>query len=67
MIEEHLRVDDLRLIGFLREVRTRIVKAEEIDQFDPRHLSFFNANTPEDFELAQTLHGMNVSTLGFSE
>lgn len=52
---EHLRLDDLRLISVLPEVRTRVIDENEIDRFDPRHLSFFNANTPEDFEIAKRL------------
>jgi molybdenum cofactor guanylyltransferase len=52
-IEEQLRGDDLRLIGFLDSVRVRVVEPEEIDRFDPQHLSFFNANTPEDLEIAR--------------
>jgi molybdenum cofactor guanylyltransferase len=54
-IEEQLRGDDLRLIGFLDSVRVRVVEPEEIDRFDPQHLSFFNANTPEDLEIASRL------------
>lgn len=54
-IEKHMQTDDLRLIGFLREVRTYIVEADQVNRFDPRHLSFFNANTPEDYELARSL------------
>lgn len=54
-IAEHLRLDDLRLISFLPKVRTRVVEAEEIERFDPKHLSFFNANTPEDYEIAKRM------------
>lgn len=55
IIAERLRADDLRLIGFLPDVRTRIVEQNEIDRFDPKHLSFFNTNTPDDFRFAQAL------------
>lgn len=54
-IETQLRGDDLRMIGFLNLVRVRVVEPEEIDRFDPQHLSFFNANTPEDLEIASRL------------
>ncbi len=55
IIAERLRVDDLRLISILPDVKTRIVEVAEIDRFDPKHISFFNANTPADFEIAQRL------------
>lgn len=55
IIEQRLRADDLRLIGFLDQVRTRFVEPAEIDGIDPKHLSFFNANTPEDFDFANQL------------
>lgn len=49
---DRLRADDLRLISFHDAVRVRVVDAGEVDQFDPKHLSFFNVNTPEDLALA---------------
>lgn len=55
VIAERLQLDDLRLISILPDVRTRIVEVDEIDRFDPKHISFFNANTPADFEIAQRL------------
>jgi molybdopterin-guanine dinucleotide biosynthesis protein A len=33
------------------------VEAEEIDRFDPKHLSFFNINTEADLEAARKLDG----------
>lgn len=36
-------------------LRPRFVDDPEIDRFDPRRLSFFNINTPEDLEQAQKL------------
>ncbi len=50
-----LRADDLRIISFFETVRVRIVEPAEVDRFDPQHLSFFNANTPDDFQRAATL------------
>jgi len=50
-----LLADDLRIIGFYDDVRVLIVEPDQIDQFDPKHLSFFNANTPEDLEIARAL------------
>ena len=36
-------------------VKVRYVEAEEVDRFDPKHLSFFNINTKEDLELARKI------------
>jgi len=38
-------------------VRVRYVEAEEIDRFDPEHLSFFNINTNSDLARARGLIG----------
>jgi molybdopterin-guanine dinucleotide biosynthesis protein A len=40
-------------------VRVRLVDAAEVEKFDPRHLSFFNINTPEDLERAKEIAGGN--------
>jgi molybdopterin-guanine dinucleotide biosynthesis protein A len=45
----------MRVISFFPDVRVRYVDEDEIDRFDPRHLSFFNVNTPDDLEQAQRL------------
>jgi len=52
-IERLIRGRDLRIVHFLPEVRVRYVGEEEIERFDPKHLSFFNINTPEDLERAK--------------
>ena len=36
-------------------VKVRYVEAEEIERFDPQHLSFFNINTQEDLDLAKKI------------
>jgi len=43
------------IIELFNFVKVRCVEAEEIDRFDPQHLSFFNINTKEDLELARKL------------
>ena len=52
-----LLADDLRIIGFYDHVRVLVVEPDEIDRFDPKHLSLFNANTPEDIAFARSLVG----------
>jgi molybdopterin-guanine dinucleotide biosynthesis protein A len=43
------------IIELFNFVKVRYVEAEEIDRFDPQHLSFFNINTIEDLELARKI------------
>jgi molybdopterin-guanine dinucleotide biosynthesis protein A len=52
-----LEAGKMRVVSFFPDVRVRFVDEPEIDRFDPRHLSFFNVNTPEDLERAQQLAG----------
>lgn len=54
-IRRRLEADRLKVIGFFPDVRVREVSGEEIDQFDPDRVSFFNVNTPEDLEQARRL------------
>jgi molybdopterin-guanine dinucleotide biosynthesis protein A len=54
-IEARLLQNDLRAVGFLDSVRVRVVESDEVDRFDLQHLSFFNANTPEDLQFASQL------------
>jgi len=46
---------NLKVTDLFPVVRTRYVEAEEIDRFDPEHLSFFNINTEADLEMASEL------------
>jgi molybdopterin-guanine dinucleotide biosynthesis protein A len=43
------------IIELFDYVKVRCVEAEEIDRFDPQHLSFFNINTKDDLELARKI------------
>ncbi len=43
------------IIELFNFVKVRYVEAEEVDRFDPQHLSFFNINTKEDLELARKI------------
>ncbi|MFQ6057398.1 MAG: molybdenum cofactor guanylyltransferase [Anaerolineae bacterium] len=52
-IENQLRRNHLKIIDFLDHVSVYYVEQEEIDLFDPQHLSFFNINTPADMERAK--------------
>jgi molybdopterin-guanine dinucleotide biosynthesis protein A len=43
------------IVELFNYVKVRYVEAKEIDQFDPKHLSFFNINTREDLERAKKI------------
>ncbi len=52
VIEKLIDSDDLRVIAFLAAVRVRYLEPDEIARFDPRRQSFFNVNTPAEWEQA---------------
>ncbi len=54
-IERMIREDNLSVNRLLSLVRVRYVNTDEIDKFDPNHLSFFNVNTQADLEMAREL------------
>lgn len=54
-MERLLEQGDMRINALLGLVKVRYVEADEVDRFDPRHLSFFNVNTRADLERAQRL------------
>ena len=58
-IERLLLAGGLRIVDFLGDVRVRYVEEQEIDLFDPQHLSFFNINTLDDLEKARGLARRN--------
>jgi len=54
-IENLLKQGILQIYQFFPWVKVRYVEAEEIDRFDPEHLSFFNINTAADLRRAREL------------
>jgi molybdopterin-guanine dinucleotide biosynthesis protein A len=54
-MERLLGEGDMRINAIFDLVKVRYVEADEVDRFDPRHLSFFNVNTKADLERAQQL------------
>ena len=48
VIEQMMAERILKIDQILDRVKVRYVEAEEIDRFDPEHLSFFNINTRAD-------------------
>jgi molybdenum cofactor guanylyltransferase len=45
------------IIELFDYVRVRYIETEEVERYDPKHLSFFNINTKEDLELAREIAG----------
>jgi len=54
-IERLLNQGELRVRALFDLVKVRYVETDELDIYDPKHLSFFNINTEADLERAQQL------------
>ncbi len=59
IIDGMLATGELRVHALYDRIDARIVQPEEWEIFDPQGLSFFNINTPEDFEQANRYIGGN--------
>ncbi len=56
-MRRHIDAGDKRIISFYPEIEIRFLEEEEINRFDPDHLSFLNANTPGDWERILSMDG----------
>jgi molybdopterin-guanine dinucleotide biosynthesis protein A len=54
-IQERLEANQLKVTGFFESVRVRYVDEAEYQALDPKGLSFFNVNTPDDLAAALRL------------
>lgn len=54
-IDQQLKQGNLKIDGFLNQVKVRYVEEEETSELDPHRLSFFNINTPADLEKAEAM------------
>jgi molybdopterin-guanine dinucleotide biosynthesis protein A len=54
-MEQLLEQGNMKVDVLLGLVNVRYVEADEVERFDPRHMSFFNVNTDADLERAQQL------------
>ena len=54
-IQQRIEQGELKIGGFLEQVRVRYVEEAEIDKVDPKHLSFFNINTLADLRRARAM------------
>jgi molybdopterin-guanine dinucleotide biosynthesis protein A len=60
-IERQLQAGILEITGLFSVVRVGYVEQEEIEIFDPDHLSFFNINSQADLEQAREIWGDEAS------
>jgi molybdopterin-guanine dinucleotide biosynthesis protein A len=56
-IESILNQGKKVIVELFNYVKVRYVEADEVNRFDPQHLSFFNINTIEELEKARKLAG----------
>lgn len=54
-IESQLDQEDYKIINIFDRMHTKTVSARELKQADPLLLSFYNVNTPADYEACQNL------------
>lgn len=54
-IYQQIQRGNLKIDGFLDQVKVRYVEDSEINEFDPRRLSFFNINTSNDLVKARAI------------
>lgn len=56
-IDASLAAKTFRLDSFFPRVNVLPIEDDELDRFDPKRLSFFNVNTPEDLQRAKEALG----------
>ena len=54
-IESAIDADQWKVIAWFPEVKIRILTSEELKQFDPSGLAFWNVNTPDEFAKAEQI------------
>ena len=54
-IEAAIQADQWKVIAWFPHVKVRILTTDEIQQYDPAGLAFWNVNTPEEFIQAETI------------
>ncbi|MCC7452149.1 MAG: molybdenum cofactor guanylyltransferase [Anaerolineae bacterium] len=54
-IRERIDANRLNVIGFYPQVRVRYIDEPEYQSFDPKRLTFFNINTPDELAQAQQI------------
>jgi len=52
-IEAAIESDQWRVISWFPQVKVRVLTMGEVDHYDPKHIAFWNVNTPEEFAEAE--------------
>jgi len=52
-IEAAIESDQWRVISWFPQVKVRVLTMDEVDHYDPKHIAFWNVNTPEEFAEAE--------------
>ena len=52
-IEAAIASDQWRVISWFPQVKVRVLTMDEVDHYDPKHIAFWNVNTPEEFGEAE--------------
>ncbi len=55
VVEKQLKKRDFKVMHLFSEIKVRKIGLKEVRRFDPELLSFFNINTPQDWEKAGQL------------
>jgi molybdopterin-guanine dinucleotide biosynthesis protein A len=51
-IRRQIEFRNLKLLDILNFFKVRYILQEEVEKFDPKEFSFFNVNSPKDYEEA---------------
>jgi molybdenum cofactor guanylyltransferase len=54
-ILEEIMLEDRRIFELLGQVKVRYLSSAEINQYDPKKISFFNVNTESDLQIANEI------------
>jgi molybdopterin-guanine dinucleotide biosynthesis protein A len=54
-IEAAIDADQWKVVSWFPQVKVRMLTSDELKQFDPDHLAFWNVNTPDEFTQAEKL------------
>jgi molybdopterin-guanine dinucleotide biosynthesis protein A len=55
ILDEHISKGKLKISDLFKEINVRYVEVDEIERYDPQHLSLFNINSEADLKRAKTL------------
>jgi len=55
VMEEHIRKGKMKISDLFDEINVRYAESDEIERYDPQHLSLFNINSEADLKHAQAI------------